>query len=150
MSLLFWGLHLNTTCAQEGLEADLIKDRLNALVHDFNALAAPGVMAAYFTGDAELLDPNGHTDQGREAIGAWFASFHLVARQHLDLKIDEVLEIRGDCAYVRARYTQQMTWYVEGTDTESKGVLITLLRKEQGAWLVLRQVWVKTGEMYKD
>ena len=113
---------------------------LNQVVADWNQGAASwdaGVIAAVYTDDAMLYGGRPGHSVGREAIQAYFASYHgVILSGNLALSDTQLRTLADDCVLVQG--VVHFTFHLAGdqhTASTLRGTLV--LRQQAGPWRIL-------------
>ena len=97
-----------------------------------NAKDFTGAARAYWTADASLLPPNGPAVSGHDGIATWLKNFPPFSGFTLE---QVTVEGRGDFAYVRGKYTLNVTMPGAAAPTADVGKHITIWKKQpDGSW----------------
>jgi|SRR5215468_1408458 len=100
-------------------------------VHD------PHKMAAMYTIDGDILEPDGATAKGRAEVEKHYTEEHAVAFKNTELKltVDSVWFVTGDVALVDGTYLVVGAVDPNGQPLPPrKGLLTSVLIKEDGVW----------------
>lgn len=95
-------------------------------------------LAGLFTDDAVVLPPDMPRLEGRDAIRDLWQGFIDVGVQG-ELTVDEV-EVLGDTAIKVGSYTVTIPGE-DGAETTETGKFLEVLKQEEGAWRIHRDIW---------
>ncbi len=119
-----------------------ITARVKQFETEYNTAANAATLGAHFTPDAVMLDPYGKKIVGADAIGHWHADPFAQVTCHLEITVDEVIELPGGYAFCGSHYVNNGTTKADGGKWVSKGEVTTLFRKEDGVWKIMRHTLV--------
>lgn len=112
----------------------------DAWVAAFNAADIDRLVALY-TADAVIMPPGMESLTGRETIRAWLQSFFARFRAEQEIIHDEV-QVAGDWAYLRGRYSLAMTPTGGAEPVSERGKHLVIWRRQpDGSWLAARDIW---------
>ena len=96
-------------------------------------------LAAFYTEEAKILEPNSQMIVGRESIQAMFQGFFDTGALELQLTVIE-LSVNGDMAHKVGKYTLTIQ-PEEGEVISDNGKHVTIWKRVNGSWKVDVDIW---------
>ena len=137
---LLMGCGASSPVPKNAADVTAIRVVSDARAEAFRQGDAAGI-ARHFTEDGLLMAPGAPTQQGREAVRAYYQSIFDQYHAALDSGYDEV-EVGGDMAYGRGFAKVTLTPKAGGPTTTSTAKYINILKRQaDGTWKNTHDIW---------